>query len=118
MTTMHILEEVDDLLILSAVEGKDFTNISGLPSWVPDWSVRSLAGLGVTGYVLFSAAENLPRHIDILRNENILCIKAAKLDTIIQVGETKEEVNTGKLFPGWLNILVELDPMYCTGQTR
>jgi hypothetical protein len=115
--TRHVLTTVDDLLVLSAVE-RELQTIDGLPSWVPDWSIRDLIGLGIIGNERFSAASSLPRDISLPGPDMVLGVKALKLDTIVQSGETKEEVKGGKLATGWLEILAKLDPCYSPTKER
>ncbi|KAH0531213.1 hypothetical protein TsFJ059_000073 [Trichoderma semiorbis] len=110
----YILENTSDLLLLAHVEGEDFQSIPSLPSWVPDWSVKGTLGLGITGYERFDAAAGTEAYTKPkISHENIfLTLRAAKLDTVITVGETKEEVDRGMPFVKWLDILNETEELY------
>ncbi|KAI0024135.1 HET-domain-containing protein [Xylariomycetidae sp. FL0641] len=109
--TKYILRNVEGLHVLAHAEGDDFKHISGLPSWVPDWSVRSDLGLRITGYARFKAAGDLPCFKEI-REANSLALLGGELDTISRIGETKAEVNESKSCPDWLDILKELEQEY------
>ncbi|PKK42524.1 hypothetical protein CI102_13592 [Trichoderma harzianum] len=110
----YILENTSDLLLLVHVEGEDFQSMPSLPSWVPDWSVKGTLGLGITGYERFDAAAGTEAYAKPkISHENILLtLRAAKLDTVITVGETKEEVDRGMPFVKWLDILNETKELY------
>jgi Heterokaryon incompatibility protein (HET) len=113
----YILERTDNLLLLAYVEGKEFQNVPGLPSWVPDWSVTKTLGLGVTGYKQFSAAGNLPRRYQ-LQGEATLVVEAAKLDDITEICETKEEIRQCARPLNLYRVLSTLEPTYFTEQSR
>ncbi|KAL7780894.1 HET domain-containing protein [Trichoderma afarasin] len=116
----YILENTSDLLLLAHVEGEDFQSIPSLPTWVPDWSVKGTLGLGITGYERFCAAAGIEAYVKPkISHENLLLtLRAAKLDTVIKVGETKEEVDRGMPFVRWLDILNETEELYHTKEQR
>jgi hypothetical protein len=115
---MQILEDSDDLLLLSCAEGDSFQKIPSLPSWAPDWSCTRAIGLGVTGYKRFAAAGTLSRTLHIDERNRRLTIKGFRLDDIVSIGETKETILDKKPFPLLLQILEEMPHMYHTGQSR
>lgn len=115
---IQILEDSDDLLLLTCAEGDKFRFIPFLPSWVPDWSCTRVLGLGVTGYRRYSAAANLPRSLIINEKALSLIVKGVRLDDIVSIGENKHEILNGKPFPQWLSILSALPQIYHTGQSR
>lgn len=106
-----ILKLETDLTLLTMAEGEDFRALNtkaSLPSWVPDWSFgtsKTSIGLGITGYKRFEAAGTRPREIAFSNNNTILRVKAARLDKIEGIGETKEDVGNGQKFDQWLHIL-------------
>lgn len=108
----YILENTSDLLLLAHVEGEDFQSIPLLPSWVPDWSVKGTLGLGITGYERFCAAAGTEAYVRPNILDDLLMLRAAKLDTVIKVGETKEEVDRGMPCVQWLDILNETEELY------
>ncbi|KAH8714734.1 hypothetical protein BGZ61DRAFT_476781 [Ilyonectria robusta] len=115
----YILEHSSDLLLLAHREGEDFESIPSLPSWVPDWNVKGTFGLGITGYERFSAAAGTEAYVmPEISEQNVLTLRAAKLDTVVQVGETKEEVGRGMPFVQWLDILKRTQQVYHTGENR
>lgn len=118
---VQLLKQGSDLTLLTVVEGEDFRNLKHLPSWTPDWSCgtrKTSLGLGITGYTRFDATGSLVRSITFSKDERILFVEAAQLDNIIKVGETKEEVDMGKPFCRWLQILNSLESVYHTGESR
>ncbi|KAL6691197.1 heterokaryon incompatibility domain-containing protein [Trichoderma pleuroticola] len=115
----YILENTSNLLLLAHVEGEDFQSIPSLPSCVPDWSVKGTLGLGITGYERFDAAAGTEAYVKPqISDENILTLRAAKLDTVTKTGETKEEVDRGMPFVQWLDILNETEELYHTKEER
>lgn len=115
----YILEHSSNLLLLAHREGEDFQSIPSLPSWVPDWNVKGTFGLGITGYERFSTATGTEAYVKPeISEQNILTLRAAKLDTVVQVGETKEEVGRGMPFVQWLDILNHTEQLYHTGESR
>jgi len=118
--TRYILDHTDNLLLLTCVEGEDFQEIPGLPSWVPDWSVTKSLGLGVTGYSHFSAAGDRPRKFAVYGEADhlILLIEAAELDKITEICETKEEIRQCARPLKLYQVLSTLDPVYFTEQSR
>ncbi|KAK4079005.1 hypothetical protein Trihar35433_110 [Trichoderma harzianum] len=114
----YILENTSDLLLLAHVEGEDFQSIPSLPSWVPDWSVKGTLALGITGYERFCAAAGTEAYVKPKISNDLLTLRAAKLDTVSKVGETKEEVDRGTPFVQWLDILNETKELYHTKEER
>jgi len=115
----YILDHTDNLL-LACVEGEEFQQEPGLPSWVPDWSVAETLGLGVTGYKNFSAAGDRPQKFTVYGEADhpILHVEAAKLDEITDVCETKEEIRQCASPLKLYQVLSSLDAMYFTEQSR
>ncbi|KAK5655094.1 hypothetical protein OQA88_5993 [Cercophora sp. LCS_1] len=108
---IRILESVQDLRLLSCVEGPEFQHLAGLPSWVPDWSVSLRVGLGrASGR--FSAAGQTPRSLVVDPVRIMLETQGWKLDTITCVGEPKTKILENKPFPQWLRILHDLPVEY------
>ncbi|XXH03817.1 hypothetical protein Hte_010223 [Hypoxylon texense] len=101
----------DDLHILAHAEGDQFRRTPGLPTWVPDWSVRKDLGLRITGYARYQAAGLLPSFWKI-QVGNTLTLRGFEFDTIARVGETKEEVNRSRTCAGWLDLVEELEKEY------
>lgn len=116
----YILENTSDLLLLAHIEGEDFQSIPSLPSWVPDWSVKGTLGLGITGYERFCSAAGTEAYMKPKISDDglLLTLRAAKLDTVIKVGETKEEVDRSMPCVQWLDILNETEELYHTKEQR
>ncbi|KAI1762387.1 HET-domain-containing protein [Hypoxylon sp. FL1150] len=104
----YIISCSNDLHVLAHAEGDEFRSIPGLPTWVPDWSVKKDLGLRITGYSRYEAAGKLPCYQEI-GDENTLTLRGFEFDTITRVGETKEEVNQSRTCTGWLDLLGELE---------
>ncbi|KAF3058506.1 Heterokaryon incompatibility protein 6, OR allele [Daldinia childiae] len=109
----YILKVSKDLHVLAHAEGDDFKQTKGLPTWVPDWSVREDLGLRITGYTRYNAAGTLPCFKKI-QDENKLVLRGFELDTITRIGETKKEVNRTKNCKNWLEMRDELQREYPT----
>ncbi|KAI1462665.1 HET-domain-containing protein [Annulohypoxylon moriforme] len=107
----YLLRDSDDLHVLAHAEGDNFRQVSGLPSWVPDWSVKKDVGLRITGYARYKTAGELPCFKEI-RDNNILALRGFEFDTINRVGESKEKVNETKECGDWLDLLGELERDY------
>jgi hypothetical protein len=91
----YILKHSRSLLVLTCVEGEEFQQVPGLQSWVPDWSVSKNLGLRITGYPDFHAALDLSKRCVLFKDNDgkkVLTAKAAELDEIVDVGETKREL--------------------------
>lgn len=121
---VEILKRSTSLALLTVAEGEDFRNIEDLPSWVPDWSYNcgirgSSLGLGITGYERFNAAKKVGRSIQFLSDDRVLSVKAARLDQVSMIGETKLQVYKGERFDRWLDIMESLNQVYePTGESR
>lgn len=118
---VEILKQESGINLLMVAEGEDFRLLKDLPSWVPDWSCsvkRTSLGLGITGYERYDATASLKHEIAFSEDETVLFIKAAKLDNIVLVGETKEDVERGGRLDRWVDIVESLEPVYHTGESR
>ncbi|QDS77734.1 hypothetical protein FKW77_004484 [Venturia effusa] len=117
-TAIHILENSYHLLLLGQVEGEDYQQLDGLPSWVPDWSVGARIGLGVTGYNRYHASRlRRSGNLTILKKEYVLKLEGMFLDTTTVVGESKLNFNTkshpaNRNLPHWLDILEGIENPY------
>jgi hypothetical protein len=123
-TAEYILNHSKSLLLLTCVEGKECQEVPGLPSWVPDWSVRKDIGLrGISGLIAYNAADHLPkRHVLSIHDDGtrILAVKGAELDYILDIGEPKKDIRN-KLHRSHLwEMISNLGAMYepVPGQSR
>lgn len=116
----YILEHSDHLLLLTCVEGTEFQTVPGLPSWVPDWSVTEYLGLRITGYGSFKAAGDLQRDFKVISSDgkHILNLRAAKIDTIANAGETKAELQDFSRPTRIWNIIAELSDSYVAKESQ
>jgi hypothetical protein len=118
LAAIQILEDSDDLLLLAHAEGDSFRSIPSLPSWVPDWSCNRALGLGITGYRRYAAAATIPRTLEINEKGQYLTVKGFRLDDIVSIGESKQDVLNGKPFPNWFSIINAMHRVYYTGESR
>ncbi|KAJ0124236.1 hypothetical protein J7T55_005574 [Diaporthe amygdali] len=108
---IEILKQETDLTLLTVAEGEDFCDrvkLPNLPSWIPDWTFatrKTSLGLGITGYERFNASKGLNCEVAFSHDNKVLFVKAARLDGIVRVGETKESVGNGESFDKWLKLL-------------
>ena len=114
-TAVALLEASEDVMLLTCAEGNeshDGKNTSNNPSWVPNWADSRTLGLGNTGYRQFSSGPPLSHKISFSDDKRILFLIGGCLDSIVEVGESKEEVRQGELFRKWMTILSALPPNY------
>jgi hypothetical protein len=115
LAAIQLLEDSDDLLVLAHAEGDAFQTDPSLPSWVPDWSCTRVVGLGVTGYARYSACINIPRSLHIDETTRSLIVKGIKIDQIVSIAESKEDILKGRPFPRLLSMACALPEQYHTG---
>jgi hypothetical protein len=118
LAAIQILKDSDDLLLLAHAEGDKFRSFKNLPSWVPDWSVDKILGLGVTGYLRFSAAKDLQKYLSIDEESLRLTLQGFRLDDIMAIGESKRQVLSGESFPRWLSLIEQMNIIYFTNENR
>lgn len=117
-TAKYILEHSDSLFLLTCVEGEQFQEVPGLPSWVPDWSMSKTLGLRVTGYPEFHAALKLPKKQSMYIDDNgkqVLSIKATKVDDIVAMCEPKAHLHSRLHTSVIWEMLSKLDAVYAAG---
>jgi hypothetical protein len=121
----YILKHSRSLLVLTCVEGEEFQQVPGLQSWVPDWSVSKNLGLRITGYPDFHAALDLSKRCVLFKDNDgkkVLTAKAAELDEIVDVGETKRELRDKLHASTFWKMISVLDASYVAapapGQSR
>lgn len=114
----YILKTSEDLLLLAYSEGEDFQSILGLPSWVPDWSVPNILGLGITGYLHFFAAGDMPRTISFSTqgDREILQVEAGQIDVVSDAWGTKSEIRRDART--LIRVLLAMKGRYFTGECR
>ncbi|KAF2867153.1 heterokaryon incompatibility protein-domain-containing protein [Massariosphaeria phaeospora] len=108
----YILGHSQSLLLLACVEGEDFQQIPGLPSWVPDWSVKKTLGLRITGYPDFHAALGIPKECALSVDKDgtrVLTMKAVQLDEIVNVSPEKRDLRDNLPNSNFLQMISELD---------
>lgn len=121
---IEILKQETDLTLLTVAEGEDFCDrvkLPNLPSWIPDWTFatrKTSLGLGITGYERFNASKGLKCEVAFSHDNKVLFVKAARLDGIVRVGETKESVGNGESFDKWLKLLEAPEIQHHTPKRR
>ncbi|KAK3669894.1 hypothetical protein LTR78_010205 [Recurvomyces mirabilis] len=98
-TARAVLQMSQSLHLLAYAESERTVDLDGrttMPSWAPDWSVPKKVGLGITGYKRFYAAGNLMQIVEFTGPDNIILrLRAAKVDEVAALGNTKEEMARG-----------------------
>jgi hypothetical protein len=119
-TAKYILQQADNLLLLTCIEGEEFQTVPGLPSWVPDWSVAKPLGLRVTGYGSFTASSARARRysLKVRDGKHLLAVEATLIDDIVESGETKKELLHLHNAPAFWAMISRLDEKYVTGESR
>ncbi|KAI8957262.1 HET-domain-containing protein [Daldinia sp. FL1419] len=107
----YIIKTSEDLHILAHAEGNNFRQTEGLPTWVPDWSVKEDLGLRITGYTRYNAAGTLSCFENIQDGDKLV-LHGFELDTITRIGKTKKEVNNTRDCRDWLDLRDELQREY------
>lgn len=121
---VEILKQETDLTLLTVAEGDDFRDqkkLPNLPSWVPDWTFgtrKTSLGLGITGYERFNASRGLKCEVVFSDDNAVLYVRAARLDGITRIGETKESVGNGEGFNQWLDLFESSELQHYTQQNR
>ena len=113
-----ILQDQDDLGLLSSVEDHSVRSIQGIPSWVPDWTCPFNAGVGGAERDFKAAGRLVAKDIKVDKHKKVLVVKGIELDLISEIGESKAELAMDSVFPKWLGIVASLDPIYWNGEAR
>lgn len=110
----------DELAVLSYAESRQSEHSTGLPSWVPDWSVALELGVGSAAYQSFNAGHTLPQTRTILEpGSSKLAITGIKLDRVVAVGETKDQLfRREKPCTDLAAIIGKMRDLYHTGETK
>ncbi|KAI8269850.1 Heterokaryon incompatibility protein 6, OR allele [Colletotrichum sp. SAR11_239] len=118
-TAVLILEDCNNLTLLTAVPDDAAKKVSGLPSWVPDFAASGpSAFLGMRwppGEAYFDACRSVPADFRILDN-SILHVKAFCVGTVSLLGEVYSELAVNGSFSQWADFLLQCDLVY--GPTR
>ena len=119
--THFMLYDSSDLSTLSAVEDRAFRLLKSLPSWVPDYSIPFVTGIGYRRMRLYSASRTLKPDWQIIENSTVLSSKALRIDTVSRVGTNLEDKDI-EIKSWWshdmLSIVADMDEYYVNGQGR
>ncbi|KAF4823939.1 Heterokaryon incompatibility protein 6, OR allele [Colletotrichum siamense] len=114
-TAVLILEDCNNLTLLTAVPDDAAKKVSGLPSWVPDFAASGpSAFLGMRwppGEAYFDACRSVPADFRILDN-SILHVKAFCVGTVSLLGEVYSELAVNGSFSQWADFLLQCDLVY------
>ncbi|KAI9931539.1 hypothetical protein ASPWEDRAFT_37642 [Aspergillus wentii DTO 134E9] len=111
-TAIQLLEDGEDLYLLSCIEGELFQRVPNLPSWVPDWTCGKSTGLLIIGYKRYSASGALTQRPQIDASALTVSLKGVKVDHVTVAGEAKHQVLDGQPFSRWLEIVTSLPKWY------
>ena len=118
-TARAVLQMSQSLHLLAYAESLRSDDLIGretMPSWVPDWSVSNKVGLGITGYRRYCAANNLTQIIEFADpSQRVLKLRAAQVDVVEYVGNTKDELALGKGLQSTEAILRHMQDEYKVG---
>ena len=116
--TDYLMRNTGDLLVLSMVEDSLYRKQRDLPSWVPDYSVTFVTGIGYHKRGVYSASQNLKSQ-GLLRPEDlVLSLNASMVDVITDIAEPKREIVDEGRCQHLLPIVAGMDESYFTAQTR
>ncbi|KAL8904683.1 MAG: hypothetical protein Q9207_003102 [Kuettlingeria erythrocarpa] len=115
--TDFLLNDSEDLLVLSLGNDRTHRKLKGLPSWVPDFSVTCMTGFGLVRRSIYCASRALKADWDIIYGAKVLRLRASRLDSISGVGESKFEMINGQCHQ-ILSMLADMDDAYVTGQHK
>jgi hypothetical protein len=114
--TTRIMKESDNLDILSAVVDHSLKQNRNIPSWVPDYGTPFTNMMSA----FFNAAGNLPRPPIRSSHWSRIGVTGAKIDSILQVGNTTDGPGALSLYfdSRWFELALLLPNPYYTGQLR
>lgn len=114
--TKEIIQNANELRMLSAVLDHSLHNIPDLPSWVPDYSVP-FCNMMCANY---NAAGTLPQQTIQPSSWNELKVSGVKIDTVLQTGNTTSGPKQMSMFfdARWFELALLLPHPYHNGQTR
>lgn len=115
--TRHIIK-TKGMEILSFHNDRSISNLSTLPSWVPDYSVPGHSGIRQE---FFNTAGKLSKQVYSASHTSWerLPMTGVRWDTILQTSNKNVGLNTQLRFdPSWYDMVLELDPLHTTGQHR
>jgi Heterokaryon incompatibility protein (HET) len=111
------VRESDDLSFLTEVEDPQHREVTGIPSWVPDFS--STHGPSIYHQSLaFKADGGLKKSVHSLSNPHLLGTSAYRLGEVVYAGYLGANEPFIEYFPRMLMPLFELSPTYLTGEDR
>ncbi|KAI4205128.1 MAG: hypothetical protein LQ346_001525 [Caloplaca aetnensis] len=115
--TDFLLNDSEDLLVLSMVNDRRHRKLKGLPSWVPDFSVPFMTGFGLLERNVYCASRTLKPDWDIIHGGMVLRLRASRLDSISRIGESKFDMINRQCHQT-LSMLADMDDAYVTGQNK
>ncbi len=115
--TDFLLNDSEDLLVLSLGNDRTHRKLEGLPSWVPDFSVTCMTGFGLVERGVYCASRTLKPDWDIIYGAKVLRLRASKLESISRVGDSKLDMDNGPCH-SMFSILADMDDAYLTGQNK
>ncbi|KAI4178379.1 MAG: hypothetical protein L6R41_008413 [Letrouitia leprolyta] len=111
------LKYAEELIVLSLVEDKRYRQLKALPSWVPDYSVRTLDSVGIVKQNVFCVSRGLKPEWKV-KEPGVLSLRAMQIDEVTCVGESKLEWETAWVDPKWVSILRGMNDIYTTGEDK
>jgi hypothetical protein len=109
-----IIQYTQSLSLLIQVEDKSFRQISGLPSWVPDFSAHFAQPLDLL-HLSFACSAGLKIQCNPKIHHRTLEVQGIPIDTIVQTGPSRKESSIEGRPSSWLDFCLQLDSTYVAG---
>lgn len=93
-----ILENSENLLLLSMIEDASFRSIPNVPSWAPDWTVM-FDGIGLAARAYFSAAGALRQKPHFKMASDMLLLRGLMLDSVVEIGSARKRLRVQGVGP-------------------
>jgi len=112
-----IIQHTQSLSLLIQVEDKSLHKISGLPSWVPDFSVPFVQPLDRLPGNSFDCSAGLKIQCNPKVHHRTVEVQGILIDTIVRTGPSGKESSIEGRPSSWLGFCLQLDSTYVAGKS-
>ncbi|KAK4219498.1 heterokaryon incompatibility protein-domain-containing protein [Rhypophila decipiens] len=112
-----MVQNTQSLSLLTKVEDRSFRHISGLPSWVPDFSVPFVQPLDLLSEISFDCSAGLQTPCNPKFHQQTLEVQGVQVDTVGKTGPSRKESTIEACPSSWLDFFLHLDSQYVTGES-